>query len=125
VGVYKNKQEAIDRFIRTFIDINKFVDSSIKKRLVIENDDRLYSLKDCLSINQWTGIPIIFDVFHHELLNNDEPLRMAIQKAMSTWKMSYDGFWIDWISSFSRFGYEKSKRQFDRKGKYEISRSLA
>jgi UV DNA damage endonuclease len=41
-GVYKNKQDAIDRFVRTFIDINKFVDSSIKKRLVIENDDRLY-----------------------------------------------------------------------------------
>jgi UV DNA damage endonuclease len=35
-GVYKNKQEAIDRFVRRFIDINKFVDSSIKKRLVIE-----------------------------------------------------------------------------------------
>jgi UV DNA damage endonuclease len=90
-GVYKNKQEAIDRFVGTFIDINKFVDSSIKKRLVIENDDRLYSLIDCLSINQETGIPIVFDVFHHELLNNDEPLREALQKATSTWKTSYDG----------------------------------
>ena len=50
-GVYKNKQDAIDRFVRTFIDINKFVDSSIKKRLVIENDDCLYSLKESRTIS--------------------------------------------------------------------------
>jgi UV DNA damage endonuclease len=91
-GVYKNKQEAIDRFVRIFNGISKFGDDSIKKRLVIENDDHLYSLKDCLSINQETGISIVFDVFHHELLNNDEPLRVALQKAMSTWKEDYDGF---------------------------------
>jgi UV DNA damage endonuclease len=111
-GVYKNKQEAIDRFVRTFIDINKFVDSSIKKRLVIENDDRLYSLMDCLSINQETGIPIVFDVFNHELLNNDEPLRMAIQKAMSTWIMSYDGLPIVDYSSQNKVngGENKGRR---------------
>ena len=120
-GVYKNKQEAIDRFVRTFIDINKFVDSSIKKRLVIENDDRLYSLKDCLSINQWTGIPIVFDVFHHELLNNDEPLRMAIQKAMSTWKMSYDGFPIVDYSSQNKVNGGKNK---GRRGRHTESIDL-
>ena len=98
-GVYKNKQDATDRFIRIFNSNSKFVDGSIKKRLVIENDDRLYSLMDCLSINQETGIPIVFDAFHHELLNNDEPLRIALQKAMSTWKMGYDGFpMIDYSS---------------------------
>jgi UV DNA damage endonuclease len=111
-GVYKNKQAAIDRFVRTFIDINKFVDSSIKKRLVIENDDRLYSLIDCLSINQEIGIPIVFDVFHHELLNNDEPLREALQKAMSTWKTSYDGLPIvDYSSQNKVHGGEGKGRR--------------
>ena len=110
-GVYKNKQEAIDRFVRTFNDISKFVDGSIKKRLVIENDDRLYSLMDCLSINQETGVPIVFDVFHHELLNNDEPLRIALQKAMSTWKMSNDGLPIvDYSSQNKVNGGDKGRR---------------
>jgi UV DNA damage endonuclease len=119
-GLYKNKQEAIDRFIRTFNKISKFVDSSIKKRLVIENDDRLYSIMDCLSINQWTGIPIVFDVFHHELLNNDEPLRIALQKAMSTWKMSSDGLPIvDYSIQNSVQGKEKI-----RKGKHAESIDL-
>jgi UV DNA damage endonuclease len=108
-GVYKNKQEAIDRFVRIFNGISKFVDGSIKKRLVIENDDRLYSLMDCLSINQETGIPIVFDVFHHELLNNNEPLRVALQKAMSTWKMSYDGFPIVDYSSQNKVNRGENK----------------
>ena len=108
-GVYKNKQEAIDRFVRIFNGISRFVDGSIKKRLVIENDDRLYSLMDCISINQETGIPIVFDVFHHELLNNDEPVRVALQKAMSTWKMSSNGFPIVDYSSQNKVNREENK----------------
>jgi UV DNA damage endonuclease len=119
-GLYKNKQEAIDRFIRTFNKISKFVDSSIKKRLVIENDDRLYSLKDCLSINQETSIPIVFDSLHYELLNNGDPLRIALQKAMSTWKMSSDGLPIvDYSIQNSVQGKERI-----RKGKHAESIDL-
>ena len=111
-GVYENKQEAIDRFVRTFNSISKFVDGSIKKRLVIENDDHLYSLKDCLSINQETSIPIVFDSFHHELLNNEEPMRIALEKAMSSWKMNRDGFPIvDYSSQNSVRGKEKKVRK--------------
>jgi len=119
-GLYRNKQEATDRFVITFNKISKFVDSSIKKRLVIENDDRLYSLKDCLSINQETSIPIVFDSLHHELLNNEEPLRIALEKAMSTWKMSSDGLPIvDYSSQNSVQGKEKI-----RKGKHAESIDL-
>jgi UV DNA damage endonuclease len=114
-GVYENKQEAIYRFVRTFNSISKFVDGSIKKRLVIENDDHLYSLKDCLSINQETSIPIVFDIFHHELLNNEEPIRIALEKAMSTWKMSRDGFPI---VDYSSQNSVKGKDNKVRKGKH-------
>jgi UV DNA damage endonuclease len=72
--------EAIDRFIRTY----NLVDHSIKKRLVIENDDRLYSLRDCLRINQQTGTPIVFDSFHRECYNNGESLSSSLEAAMST-----------------------------------------
>jgi UV DNA damage endonuclease len=120
-GVYKNKQEAIDRFIRTFNRISKFVDDSIKKRLVIENDDRLYSVKDCLGINQETGIPIVFDSYHYEILNNEEPLRIALEKAMSTWNTSNDGLPIvDYSSQHSVNGKESKVR----KGKHAESIDL-
>jgi UV DNA damage endonuclease len=98
-GVYGNKPEAIDRFIKTYNNIH-LIDSSIKKRLVIENDDHLYNIKDCLYINQQTGIPVIFDNLHHECFGGSPKeakteivlVRNPLQKAMSTWKNNNDGF---------------------------------
>jgi UV DNA damage endonuclease len=81
-GVYGDKPAAIQRFIETYA----LLPENIKARLVIENDDRLYSLQDCLYIHSQTGIPILFDNFHHECLNNGEPMQDALQLAAQTWK---------------------------------------
>jgi len=81
-GVYGDKQSAMDRFIATYNSLSK----SLKSRLVTENDDRSYSLDDCLSVHQKIGIPIIFDVFHHQCLNNGETLRRGLELSASTWK---------------------------------------
>ncbi|MEM4133732.1 MAG: UV DNA damage repair endonuclease UvsE [Candidatus Micrarchaeia archaeon] len=81
-GVYGNKEESIQRFIENY----KKLPNKIKKRLVIENDERNYSLKDCVAIHQETKIPILFDSFHHLCLNNGETRREGIEIAMDTWK---------------------------------------
>jgi len=81
-GVYGNKPTAISRFISAY----QLLPDYIKARLVIENDDRLYSLADCLTIHGETGIPILFDNFHHECLNNGEPMPEALRLAAQTWQ---------------------------------------
>ena len=53
--------------------------------MVIENDDRIYALKDCLNINQEIGIPILFDVFHHSILNNGEMTKNAVEICTRLW----------------------------------------
>ena len=83
-GVYGDKRSAIDRFIERYSSLSK----SLKSRLVVENDDRSYSLEDCLSVHEKIGIPIIFDAFHHQCLNNGETLRQGLQLSASTWKES-------------------------------------
>jgi UV DNA damage endonuclease len=92
-GVYGNKIDAIDRFVKIYNnDNNTLLDEYIKRRLVIENDDRLYNLSDCLYINQKTDIPILLDNFHHECFNSgEESLFSALKKAKSTWKKDKDG----------------------------------
>lgn len=60
-GVYGDKDAAIQRFVSNYITL----DDSIKKYLVIENDDKLFTVADILSINQETKIPCVFDNLHH------------------------------------------------------------
>jgi UV DNA damage endonuclease len=52
---------------------------------VIENDERRYSADDCLKIHQVTGIPVIFDLFHHSCLNHGEPVPDIISAIGDTW----------------------------------------
>ena len=83
-GVYGDKNSAIARFIERYNSLSE----SLKSRLVIENDDRSYSLEDCLSAHEKIGIPVIFDAFHHQCLNNGEALRQSLELSASTWKES-------------------------------------
>lgn len=85
-GVYNDKSTSIKRFIERF----KSLDFSIKKRLVIENDEKSYSIQNCLQIHDRTGIPIVFDYFHHTLLNNQKPLAQVLSSCKQTW-MEKDG----------------------------------
>jgi UV DNA damage endonuclease len=87
-GVYEDKEKAKKDFVNNF---NNLLEESLKKRLVIENDDRSYSLQDCLDINSETGIPIVFDTFHHECLNNGETFQQAISSFIESWKYTTDG----------------------------------
>jgi UV DNA damage endonuclease len=103
-GVYGNKQVAKNRFIKNFNNI----DETLKRRIIIENDDRSYSLSDCLDINKETGIPIVFDTFHHECLNNNEKMIDAVISSSKTWTHSLDGFPIIDYSSQSK-GERKGK----------------
>jgi len=83
-GVYGDKDSAMDRFISTYNSLSK----PLKSRLVIENDDRSYSLEDCLSVYEKIGIPIIFDAFHHQCLNNGETVRQGLELSARTWSES-------------------------------------
>src|SRR5918994_126538 len=114
-GVYGNKIEAIERFVKTYND-RRLIDDIIKGRLVIENDDHLFTLMDCLNINKQTGIPILFDNFHHELFCNGEPLRVALHNVMLTWNKKVDG--TPMIDYSSRNNAENKKGTQIRKVKH-------
>ena len=49
--------------------------------LALENDERLFPLADNLAIHARTGIPLVFDTFHHSLFNAGESLGEALRGA--------------------------------------------
>lgn len=87
-GVYGDKQESKKRFI---LNYKYLLSDKVKKRLVIENDDHLYNLDDCLEIHHKIEIPIILDTFHHESFGNNLSLIDAIYKTNYTWNHKKDG----------------------------------
>lgn len=62
-GIYNNKKEAVKRFKDNY---NK-LSFDIKKRLVIENDDKLYNISDVLEIGYDLGIPVVYDNLHNKI----------------------------------------------------------
>jgi UV DNA damage endonuclease len=80
-GVYGDKAAAMDRFAKNY----RALPPEIRARLVIENDERLYSAADCLALNARTKIPIILDTFHHSLNNNGEPVNELFSAIRETW----------------------------------------
>lgn len=82
-GVYGDKKTAIERFSKTYENLNE----AIKKRLIIENDDRLYTVDDVLSISKMTGAPVVFDNLHHQINHsaNKKSNAECVEQASSTW----------------------------------------
>ncbi|SMB88144.1 UV-damage endonuclease [Hymenobacter roseosalivarius DSM 11622] len=106
-GLYGDRDVAIERFITTY----RTLPEAVQVRLVVENDDRLFSLRDCLRVHEAVGIPILFDNFHHECLNHEEPMREALRLAAGTWHPTHDGVLMMDYSS-QQLGERKGKHTF-------------
>ncbi len=81
-GIYGDKVRSMTRFAERF----EKLDEIVKRRLVIENDDRRYNLKDCLQISAKTKASVLFDVFHHEINSSGETIQEAFRLFTKTWK---------------------------------------
>ena len=81
-GVYGDKAASSARFVERFALLPK----SVRRRLVIENDERLYGVPDCLQISQTAGIPILFDDFHFRLKDDGMPYAEALGLTGATWR---------------------------------------
>lgn len=84
-GVYKNKELSIERFKENFIKLP----DRIKRRLILENDDKAYTAKDVLEICKALNVPMVLDVHHHNCVNNREPLEDMLHDIFKTWSGEY------------------------------------
>jgi UV DNA damage endonuclease len=63
-GVYGDKVATLDRFRKNYARLSP----TIKKRLVLENDDVGWTVHDLLPICEELSIPLVLDYHHHNIL---------------------------------------------------------
>ena len=82
-GTYGDKSATLTRFCQNFALLSE----NLRARLTVENDDRLslYTVVDLVSVHERTGIPIVFDYFHHALNPGHQTEEAAFLTAYNTW----------------------------------------
>ena len=86
-GVYGDKEATKKRWCKQY----KMLPDNVKRRLVLENCERCFSIVDCLDVSREIGIPVVFDTHHFEcycLLHPEEEFRDPseyIQDILKTW----------------------------------------
>ncbi len=87
-GVYGDKEKTKERWCRQY----QMLPENVKKRLVLENCERCFSIKDCLEISRKINIPVVFDTHHFncykKLHPNEEfkPASFYILFILNSWK---------------------------------------
>ena len=76
------KKNSLSRFLHTFDQLPKYLQDII----AIENDDKVFTIDDCLILSRKRGIPIVLD-YHHFYCNPGElEIHSYLEEVFSTWK---------------------------------------
>lgn len=76
------KEKSLQRFINNFNKLPKHLQQCI----AIENDDKVFNVKDCLYLSKILDIPVVLD-YHHYLCNHEEDdLFSYIEEIFKTWR---------------------------------------
>ena len=76
------KKEGMKRFETNFARL----DDDIKKLIILENDDKVYNIKNVLSLSKKINVPVVLD-YHHFICNKtNEKIEDYILKIFETWK---------------------------------------
>lgn len=105
-GKTGGKEAALERFIRTF----KQLPSSVQQALILENDDKVYSAADVLTLCQRLHIPMVLDIHHHRCYHEGQSLELMIEAIFNTWASDY---WSPKIHVSSPKEFEMDRRHAD------------
>ena len=81
-GMYGDKTASKARFVKRYVELPE----EVKKWLVLENDDRIYNIEDCLDVSGRTGVPVLFDYFHDNMNPSEIELSETFKLVKKTWK---------------------------------------
>lgn len=76
------KRLAMKRFKDNFLKL----DEKIQKMIILENDDKIFNIRNTLKLCKELKIPMVLDYHHHLCNNNGENIEDFIEEIIDTWK---------------------------------------
>lgn len=77
--------DGIENGLQRFVTAFQKLPETLKKSIIIENDDKTYTAIDTLKLCKSLNIPMVLDVHHHNCNNNGDPLDNILQDIFNTW----------------------------------------
>jgi UV DNA damage endonuclease len=81
-GVFGDPEASLARCISTYQELPE----KVKRRLVIEHEERSFGFPEVMKMHAATGVPVIFDTLHHQVRDNGRDFWEDFDEAASTWK---------------------------------------
>ena len=86
-GLYAGSERlAMDRFVA----VATALPDAVRRRLVVENDDRRFDASEVLEVGRAAGLPVVFDWLHHQANPCRRPIADVLREVFGTWT-SVDG----------------------------------
>jgi UV DNA damage endonuclease len=80
-GAYGTHQDSMERFVSAY----RTLPSEVRRRLAIENDDRVFSAAETLSVGAATQLPVVFDWLHHRRNPGVGDPAALVRRCFQTW----------------------------------------
>ncbi|MGV3618222.1 MAG: UV DNA damage repair endonuclease UvsE [Fimbriimonas sp.] len=80
-GIYNDRPASTERLIANL----KTLPEKVRRRLILENDERLFSLSQILEVGEAAGLPVCFDLHHHQINPGEEELVPLLERVAKTW----------------------------------------
>ncbi|MFS0554284.1 UV DNA damage repair endonuclease UvsE [Brevibacillus sp. 179-C9.3 HS] len=80
-GVYEDKASSLDRFASNF----ELLPENVKRRLVVENDDMSFTMREVLELCERIGVPMVLDIHHHSCHSDGEDWTEYLPRIIQTW----------------------------------------
>jgi UV DNA damage endonuclease len=81
-GTYGDKPAAMNRFCATVDGLT----TDLRRRIVIENDERSYTPADALAVSKRTKLPVVFDNLHYSANPGEGGLNDLLRAVFATWR---------------------------------------
>ena len=84
-GGYRNKEGALEQFVENW----GLLPSTLQRIIMLENDDKTFTINETLYLCEKLGIPAVFD-YHHHAANHEKETgwEEAWERVVNTWQSS-------------------------------------